>query len=101
MIHITLVCAMGMSTSMMTKRMKDAAEKEGVEAEIIAMSYTAFEQYTGESDVLLLGPQVSHLEEEFKTKYEPKGIHVMSIDMMDYGMMNGAKVLYQALDLVK
>ena len=37
--------------------------------------------------------------DELKAKYEPKGIKVGLIDSMDYGMMNGEKVLDFALNL--
>ena len=35
---IMLVCAAGMSTSMLVKKMEDAAAKEGVDAKIFATS---------------------------------------------------------------
>ncbi|MDU5947283.1 MAG: PTS sugar transporter subunit IIB, partial [Paenibacillus macerans] len=50
-------------------------------------------------DVLLIGPQVGYLEGDFKAKYEPQGIKVSVINTMDYGMMNGEKVLANALAL--
>lgn len=99
--YLTLVCASGMSTSMMMKRMQDCANKKGIETTIVAMSETAFRKYTEPTDVLLLGPQVSYLLDALKKEYEPRGIRVMVIDMMDYGMMNGEKVLQTALDLLK
>lgn len=49
--------------------------------------------------MLLIGPQVGYLEDDFKAKYEPKGIKVSVINTMDYGMMNGEKVLGDALKL--
>lgn len=98
--YLTLVCASGMSTSMMMNRMKKSAEEKGIEATIVAMSEAAFRKYTEPTDVLLLGPQVSYLLEDMKKEYEPKGIKVMVIDMMDYGMMNGEKVLDTALSLL-
>jgi len=37
--------------------------------------------------------------DDFKKEYEPKGIKVDVIDSVDYGMMNGEKVLNIALNL--
>ena len=98
--YITLVCAAGMSTSMLMVKMQTSAKKQGIEAKIIAMSEAKFEEYEEQTDVLLLGPQIAYLEEELKAQYEPKGIKVAVINMMDYGTMNGEKVLQDALELL-
>ena len=66
MLYITLVCAAGMSTSLLVNKMKDAAKKENIEAEIIAMSEAAFAKYDKPTDVLLLGPQVRYLLSKMK-----------------------------------
>lgn len=97
--HIVLVCAMGMSTSMMTRKMKQSAAASGLEVSVKAMPKTEFEASGEPVDVLLLGPQISYMLEEMKDKYAPRGVKVAVIDMMDYGMMNGEKVLKDALAL--
>lgn len=98
--NITLVCAAGMSTSMLMGKMKESAEKQGIDVNVIAMSESSFKSYKGKTDVLLLGPQVSFLLDDMKKEYEPKGIKVTVINMMDYGMMNGENVLRDALALL-
>ena len=100
MIHITLICAAGMSTSMLTQKMQRAAESKNLEVEIIAMPESKFRKYKGETDILLLGPQVRYLLEEIKAEFEPSGMKVSVIDMRDYGMMNGEKVLESAYKLL-
>lgn len=97
--YVTLLCAMGMSTSLLVNKMKEAAKKSGEEVTIVAMAKDAFDAYNGETDVLLIGPQIRHMYDELKEKYEPKGIKVGLINSMDYGMMNGQKVLDFALNL--
>ena len=52
-------------------------------------------------DVLLLGPQVRFMKSQFEQKLAPKGIPLEVINMADYGMMNGEKVLAQAESLMK
>lgn len=100
---IILACAAGMSTSMLVLKMKAAAEEQGKDVEILAYPVTEAEEYAEKNqlDVLLLGPQVRYKEVEFKQKLEPKNIPVGVIPMMDYGMMNGAKVLEFAYGLMK
>lgn len=101
MIYITLVCGAGMSTSMMMARMKESAEKRGIEAQIVAMAEAKFPKYAGPTDVLLLGPQVSYTYDKMKSTYEPKGIRVAMIPMADYGRMDGEKVLNDVLAMLE
>lgn len=96
---ITLICAAGMSTSLMVAKMKEAAKKHGVDVDIRATSESKFRQYAEDTDIVLLGPQVGFLLNRYKQVYEPKGIKVEVIDSVDYGMMNGEKVLKEALGL--
>lgn len=98
-----LVCAAGMSTSLLVSKMKKAAEVKGIETNIFAVSAGEADEYLANDkiDVLLLGPQVRFMKEQFKEKVKPLGIGVEVIPMIDYGMMNGEKVLEQALSLIK
>lgn len=98
MVNITLICAGGFSTSMLMNKMKEAAAKKGVDVEIRAMAESNFEKFDGPTDVLLLGPQVGHLLDQYQNKSENMKVSV--IDMMDYGMMHGEKVLEDALSLL-
>lgn len=99
--RITLVCGAGMSTSLLVTKMVAAAEKLGIEANIIAVAEAELKNHIDNTDVLLLGPQVRFLLNKYKTAYEPKGVAVDVIDSMDYGLMNGEKVLNHALSLFK
>lgn len=100
---IMLVCSAGMSTSLLVTKMEKAAEERGFEADIFAVSASEADQQleTKKIDVLLLGPQVRFMKAQFEKKLEPKGIPLDVIDMKDYGMMNGPKVLDQAESLMK
>jgi PTS system cellobiose-specific IIB component len=100
MITIKLFCASGMSTSVLVNKMKEAAKVKGVEAEIIAFPESQMDRHLDSMDVALLGPQVGYTLGKAKGLCEPKGIPVEVIPMVDYGMMNGAKVLDLALKLV-
>jgi PTS system cellobiose-specific IIB component len=99
--RITLVCGAGMSTSLLVVKMTDAAKKLGVEAKIIAVAEAELRRHIDDTDVLLLGPQVRFLLNKYRAAYEPKGIKVDVINSIDYGLMNGEKVLNHALTLLK
>lgn len=94
---IMLVCSAGMSTSLLVSKMQKAAEADGVEADIFATASTDADNKLAEKhpDILMLGPQVRFMLDGFKQK--AAGIPVEVIDMQDYGMMNGEKVLKEAL----
>ena len=98
MTNILLICSGGMSTSMLAERMVAAAKAKGVEAKIWAVGEQAADANVGEADVVLVGPQMRFKVPEIKKSHPD--IPVDSIDMRDYGMMNGAAVLDKALSLI-
>lgn len=100
---IMLVCSAGMSTSLLVTKMEKAAQEKGMEADIFAVSASEADVNLDSKkvDVLLLGPQVRFLEKQFAEKLAPKGIPLAIINMSDYGMMNGEKVLMQAEELME
>ena len=55
-----LVCAAGMSTSLLVNRMKEAAETKEIEFQIEAHPVGQIEKYGAAADVILLGPQVRY-----------------------------------------
>lgn len=99
---IMLVCAAGMSTSLLVSKMEKAAEAKGIEADIFAVSASEADANLASKDVnvLLLGPQVRFMKSQFEKKVSDKNIPVDIINMQDYGMMNGEKVLDHALTLI-
>ncbi len=99
--YITLACAAGMSTSALVKRMQDAAREQGIDADIHAESVEDVSKDLGNTQVLLLGPQVRYRLKEIQDICGPKGIPVAVINSLDYGMMDGKKVLKSALDMLE
>lgn len=95
--NILLVCAAGMSTSLLVNRMNDAAKAKGIELNIEAHPVGSIDQFGDQADVILLGPQVRYELKNVKKKYPDKPVEI--INMQDYGMMNGEKVLEFALKL--
>lgn len=101
MMKIKLFCAAGMSTSLLVNKMRAAAEKMGVEAEIEARPESELKSCLEGLDVALLGPQVQYKLNTDKKLCDAAGVPIAVIPMQDYGMMNGEKVLKLALDLKK
>ena len=98
---ILLLCAAGMSTSILVNKMKEAANKNGIEVQIEAVSLENFENKINEYDVVLLGPQVRFKKNELQEKANALGKPLDVINTMDYGLMKGDKVLEFALNLIK
>jgi len=96
---ITLICAGGFSTSMLVSKMEESAKNKKIEVVIRATADSKFCEYENDTDVLLLGPQVSYLLDKFKRKYAEKEMKISIIDSVDYGMMNGKKVLDDAINM--
>ena len=95
---ILLVCAGGFSTSMLARRMEEAARNRGVAVEIYAVGEDqAFDDIVGDPDVdiLILGPQLGHKLNVFQ---EESPIPVMIVNSFDYGTMNGEKVFNEVLE---
>lgn len=100
MIKIGLFCAAGMSTSMLVEKMRKSATDKGIEVEINAYPESELSKKVDEIDVALLGPQVKFLLGKAQGICGSKGVPVDIINTMDYGMMNGEKVLDVALKMI-
>ncbi|EJB2433910.1 PTS sugar transporter subunit IIB [Listeria monocytogenes] len=99
--NIMLVCSAGMSTSLLVKKMTEAIEKQQVDATVIAVAEADFDKYKGNVDVVLLAPQVRFLEKNLKRVLDPLGSPVAIINGIDYGTMDGEKVLNDALAMIE
>lgn len=94
---IMLVCSAGMSTSLLVTKMQAAAKDKNMDFDIFATAASDADAKIAEKnpDILMLGPQVKYMENDFKQRVE---VPVVSINMQDYGMMNGSKVLDAAIE---
>lgn len=99
---ILLVCGTGMSTTILVKKMQKIVAEEQLDYEIIAANIGDSEGIINNEniDVLLLGPQVSYMNEVLSKRYAPKKVMVGSISKDDYGLANGRKVLELAESLL-
>ena len=99
---ILLCCAAGMSTSLLVSKMQQAATEVNLESKIWAVSVEELQNNIKDGvDVVLLGPQIRYKLNDVKKVCGEKSIPAEVINMVDYGSMNGKKVLNFALDLIK
>jgi cellobiose PTS system EIIB component len=103
--RIVLCCSAGMSTSLVVTKMEKNAVERGLELKIYAIAEQALRDelgsHSGEIIAVLLGPQVRFKLAENKKLTDEYNIPIDVIDPVAYGTLNGAKVLDQALNLVR
>lgn len=94
---ILLVCAGGMSTSILMKKMEKYWKEAGEELEIKAVGLGEYQDVYQNYDIVMVGPQVSYRLKEVK---ENTGLPCSAIQSFDYAVancpniMNLAKKLY-------
>ena len=97
MTKIILLCAAGMSTSALVRKMQDAAKADNYECEISAHPVADASNYA-DADIILLGPQVRYRLKEVQGQLPNNKVEV--IDMKDYGMMNGNVPFYRLVRML-
>jgi PTS system cellobiose-specific IIB component len=98
--NIFLFCTAGMSTSLLVTKMRDAAKKNNVDVNIDAFPIAELEKHMDDVAVILLGPQIRYAFKKSKELCDKKNIPISMINPMDYGVMDGDKVLKLALSLI-
>lgn len=93
---ILLCCNAGMSSSILVKKIKDAAEKRGMSIEIAAVASAAISDEIGKWDVCLTGPQLSYAVSSIKSQLN---IPVASIEPRTYALADGNAALDFAIRL--
>lgn len=97
MIRITLLCSLGMSTSILVEKMKEDANSLGLEIDIDALPFDRVGERIKTTDILLLGPQIRYLLSKFQNDYGDTIPVIATINMPDYALQNTKKILDEAL----
>ena len=100
MYKIMLCCSAGMSTSLLVRKMVEAANERDLPVQIDAYGVSEFDMQFTQYQVVLLGPQVKYRLKTLADKAASLNIPVQPIDTMDYGMQRGDNVLNYALSLI-
>lgn len=96
--RVILVCASGMSTSLLMNKMRKAAKAKNLDLLVEAYPVADIEQFSEAADVVLLGPQIRHQIENVKQVVD---CPVASIDLQVYGRMDGEQVIQQVMSLLE
>ncbi|MBU1682527.1 PTS sugar transporter subunit IIB [Patescibacteria group bacterium] len=95
---ILLICAVGMSTSLIVKKMQEIAP-EGIQIKADASSN--LNEIIDGYDVVLIGPQIRFRETQIREIAKDKNIAVGLIEPIWYGRLMVKEILEYALDLGK
>jgi len=102
---IVLCCVAGLSTTMMMDSMRDVIKKsKKLNEEDFEFKAIAVEQLPAEiedTDVVLLGPQVSYKSDYVESVTKPLNVPYIVVDKESYGAMDGGTVIKEALIAVR
>ena len=87
--RVLVVCAMGVSTSILMKKMEAYWAEKGEDNQIAAVGVTEVEDACADYDVILVGPQMSYRKDEVA---QSTGKPCAAIPPTDYGLANCAAV---------
>lgn len=94
---ILLVCSAGMSTSILVKKMEEAAEIMNIDVHVEAKAMAEAQSVLENYDVILLGPRVKYIENNIKSMTE-KPVSVIPANV--YALGKGKEALELALQLI-
>ena len=89
--NIVLFCSAGMSTSVMVRKMEEAAKAMNYDCKIAAYAVSEATTYGPDADIILLGPQIRFNLAKVRKLLPGKTVEV--IDMRAYGMLDGKAVI--------
>lgn len=93
---ITLICNLGMSTSVLVDKMTAYTKSKGIEADIDARAFQRVEDRIHQTDILLIGPQVRYLAKKFQEQYGNEIPVIKTMDMSDYALQRVEKIFDEA-----
>lgn len=100
MYKIALLCEHGASTGLCVRKMIEASKKLAIESEIGAYSILNMQSYVEIMDWLLLGPQLAYKLDSVKAAYPEYASKITVVNAMDFGMMDGEKILKEVIKLI-
>lgn len=101
MLVITLLCNLGMSTSMLIESITKAGKARNIQVDIEALPFDKASERLKKTEILLLGPQVRYLLPKFQKEHGNEIKVISTINMTDYALINGDGILTQALSQLK
>ncbi len=96
--NVMLVCAAGMSSSLLENKTREAAQAAGHTLVIHAVSVgeiALFNYAASPVELILIAPQVRYKKRSVSELAAPYGIAVQDIDPTTFGMVDGEKLFKQ------
>ena len=93
---VLLICAGGMSTSILMKKLEKYAAAHEIELEILARGMNDYDDVYSKFDVILLGPQVSYQKSTIESNTKKP---VAVIAPYDYAIGNAENIFKQVKKL--
>ena len=90
---ILLICANGLSTSILMNKMQKWGKEKNIELEVRAVPMSEYLNVYKNFDYILIGPQISYQYNEIKAN--AIDVPVEKISPMDYGMSNVENIMKQ------
>lgn len=103
-IKVLMVCAMGMSSSLIEAKTAKAAEAAGVPFELKAIEAAEMGRWDfseNPMDIVLVAPQVRFKKKSIEQASGPYGTIVLNIDTIAYGMIDGEAIFNQVMEAIK
>jgi len=95
--RILLVCAGGMSTGLLMKKMETYWKEQGEELSINAVGLAEYKDVYQDYDVVLVGPQVRYKLEDIR---KDTGLPTDVVNSLDYAVANCPNIMKQVKALV-
>lgn len=95
---VLLICAAGMSTSLLMNKMREYAESIHYDVQVDAHPVGSVAETGQDADVILLGPQIRFNLGKVQGMYPDKPVEAM--DIQAYGTMNGQKIINRVKEIL-
>lgn len=98
---IILICNLGMSSGLLGEKLKEAATKSGIEADVEAIPMNEIEELDlGGVDCVLISPQVRYMKNDVE-KMANGSCAVLVMDSVEFGLMQADKIMDRIIEAVK
>ena len=98
---IILICNLGMSSGLLGEKLKEAATKSGIEADVEAIPMNEIEELDLSGvDCVLISPQVRYMKNDVE-KMANGSCAVLVMDSVEFGLMQADKIMDIIIEAVK
>ncbi len=92
-IKVLLVCGGGASSGFMAVNLRKAAKARGIDMDAKARSETEAELYASEVDCIMIGPHLSYLVDDLRSRLGESGPKLLLMSKSYYSTLDGDEAL--------